>query len=269
MILMNKTLFIANMKSNWGVFVFIAGMLLVYVVTSVSMFDPESAGAMKAMFDMLPECMMKAFGFDGLGTELTGYLAHYLYGFIFVVFPMIYTIVLSNKLVAKHVDSGSMAYLLTTPNSRIQIIRTQALYIVISMLVLLSFDVAVLIATSEMIQPGLLDICPFLALNLVPYLIIVFVASISFLCSSIFNETKYSIGFGAGIPVIFFVLKMVSEISEKLDVFKYFTVYSLLDPDRILTDNAYTTILSLILVGASFLVFSLSIIIFNKRSLAI
>lgn len=266
---MNKTLFKSNIKFNWGIFAFIAGMLFIYVSTSITMFDPDSAEAMLALFEMLPEGMMKAFGFDGLGADLTSYLGSYLYGFIFLVFPMIYTIMVANKLVAKHVDSGSMAYLLTTPNSRVEIILTQAFYLISSTFILLAFEVGVLVVISESLFPGLLRVGEFLTLNLVTFLVLVVVGGISFLFSCIFNETKYSIAFGAGIPIIFFVIKMVSEISEKVDFLRYFSIYSLVNPDKIMNDGSYTSMVCLILVGVGVILYGSAIYIFNKKSLAI
>ncbi|SHH34171.1 ABC transporter permease subunit [Clostridium grantii] len=266
---MNKTLFKSNIKFNWGIFAFISGMLLIYVTTSITMFDPDGAEAMMAMFEMLPEGMIKAFGFDGLGADLTSYLASYLYGFILLVFPMIYTIMVANKLVAKHVDSGSMAYLLATPNSRVEIILTQAIYLVTSTFVLIVFEISVLIIMAESLFPGLLRIKEFISLNLVTFLVIIVVGGISFLCSCIFNETKNSIAFGAGIPIIFFVLKMVSEISEKVEFLKYFSVYSIVNPEKIMNDGSYTTMVCLILVGVAVILYGSAIYIFNKKSLAI
>lgn len=268
-ILMNKTLFIKNIKSNWGVFVFVSGMLLIYVMTSVTMFDPESADAMRAMFEVLPKGMMKAFGFDGLGTNLTSYLGGYLYGFIFLVFPLIYTVILSNKLVAKHVDTGSMAYLLSTPNSRVKIVFTQACYLIISTFVLMTFEMIALISMAEVMFPKSLDISKFLALNLVTFLVVVVVGGIGFLFSCIFNDTKNSIAFGAGIPIIFIVLKMVSEISEKVEFLKYVTIYSLVDPDKIMNDKTYTTLVCFILAAVAAIIYGSAIYIFNKKSLVI
>ena len=84
---MNKALLVANLKANWGVWLFVTLMLLIYVSTSVTMYDPTSMEKMEDMFKLLPEGMLKAFGFDNLGSDLTGYLGHYLYGFIIVIFP--------------------------------------------------------------------------------------------------------------------------------------------------------------------------------------
>jgi len=266
---MNKTLFISNIKSNWGLFVFVAGMLLIYVTTSITMFDPVSAEAMMAMFEMLPEGMIKALGFDGLGSDLTSYLGGYLYGFILLIFPLIYTVMLSIKLVVKHVDSGSMAYLLSTPNSRVEIIFTQAVYLISSTFVLLLFELTVLISMAEAMFPGHLRIGEFLVLNLLVYLVLIVVGGISFLFSCLFNDTKNSIAFGAGLPIVFFVLKMISELSERTEFLKYFTIYSIVIPERIMSDGYYTLTVCLILVAVAAILYSSAIYIFHKKSLSI
>ncbi len=266
---MNPTLFKSNIKSNWIIFVFIFGMLMIYVSTSITMFNPENADAMEAMFDMMPEGMIKAFGFVGLGTDLTTYLAGYLYGFILIVFPIIYTIIAANNLVARHVDKGSMAYLLATPNTRVKVASTQALYLVASVALLMALITGVLIGLSEAMFPGLLETGRFILLNAVTLLILLVVAGISFLSSCIFNDTKTSLAFGAGIPILFVLFKMVADISEKVEFFKYFTLYTLLNTDKVLNDNEYVLTISLILIAASAVLYSLGVFIFNKKSLAI
>lgn len=266
---MSSTLFKVNMKANWGIFVFVTGMLLIYIVVSVMMFDPDSGASIQAMLEFLPEGMLKAFGFDSLGVDLTSYLGGYLYGFIFIVFPLIYTIILSNSLVAKHVDRGSMVYLLTTPNSRVKVITTQVLYLVISTVCMFVVGIGILVALAESVHPGLLEIGPFLMLNLVTVMVIIVVASISFFFSCFFNDSRYALGGGAAVPIIFVVLKMVAEISEDLDVLRYFTIYTLIDPDKLLNDGGYAALLSLILLAVSGVIFSAGVYVFNKRSLTI
>ena len=266
---MNKALFVAHLQANWGVWLFVTLVLLIYVSTSVTMYDPTSIEKMEDMFKLLPEGMLKAFGFDNLGSDLTGYLGHYLYGFIIVIFPIIYIVLTSNKLIAKHVDSGSMAYLLTTPNSRAKIAANQAFYLLISLAALFMVDVGILIALSVSMFPGMLDVGKFLVLNLVTYLVLAVVCGVSFLFSCLFNDTRNSLAFGGGIPVAFFVIKMVSEISSDLDWLKYLTLYRIINIDRILVDGTYAVVSRLILIGAAAVLFLAAIRIFDRKSLAI
>ena len=266
---MNKTLYKANVKANWGIWLFISLMMLMYLSISITMFNPESAEAIEGMLKFMPEGVIKAFGFSNLGTDLTGYLSNYLYGFIFITFPVIYTVLVSNKLIAKHVDSGSMAYLLTTPNTRSRIASTQAIYLISSIAAIFIFNVTIGIILSESMFKGLLDINKFIALNWITLLAIVAVGGVGFFFSCLFSDTKNSLAFGGGIPILFLVIKMVTGISDSLAWLKYLTVYTFVNIDEILTSNTYVIVSSLILLGISAVLYYASITIFNRKSLSI
>lgn len=266
---MNTTLFKANVKNNLALGLFITCLLLLYTTISVGMFDPINAESMESMLSMMPEGMVKALGFDGLGTELTGYLGHYLYGFIYLVFPIIFTIITSNKLIAKHVDSGSMTYLLTTPHTRKTIARTQAIYLAFSSFMIIAINTAVAIAMSQMMFKGLLDIPAYLGLSLVTYLCIYVIGAIGFFFSCLFNDVKNSLSFGAVLPILFVVLKMVSAVSEETEFLKYFSLYSVIDVNQILTSSSYTLISSAALLLLGTVIYVISIELFDRRSLSL
>lgn len=266
---MNSTLFKATAKANWIILLVITLVILMYTTISITMFDPDNIEKMNAMLDMVPEGMLKAMGFENLGTDLTNYLSNYLYGFIFIMFPMIYCIIVSNKLIAKHVDSGSMAYLLTTPNSRVTIAATQALFLISGLAIIFTVNIIAAVTISESMFKGLLDIGKFLSLNWITYLVLTVIAGIGFLSSCIFNDTKNSLAFGAGIPIGFFVIKMISEISTELEWLKYLSIYSFIDVDTILENSQYVTFSSLFLIILIIALYFTAIIIFNRRSLSI
>ena len=62
------------------------------------------------------------------------------------------------KLVAKHIDKGSMAYLLNTHYSRIQIILTQFIVLVIGLLVLVCYATGLIIFISNLMFKGEMEI---------------------------------------------------------------------------------------------------------------
>ena len=101
------------------------------------MYDPNDMEALTSLIKLFPEELMKAMGFSNIVTDLTGYLASWLYGLL----------MLGNRLVAKMVDNSSFSYLLSTPNSRIIIIVTQGVYALTSAAVLFAalFGIGVLI----------------------------------------------------------------------------------------------------------------------------
>ncbi|MBN1685039.1 MAG: ABC transporter permease subunit [Spirochaetales bacterium] len=266
---MNKTLFLVDLKANWRVILFVSLVFMIYVLTSVLMYDPDSIEKLEQMFTLFPEGMLKALGFDTLGTDLNGYVAHYLYGFIAIIFPLIYIIVIANKLIAKHVDSGSMAYLLTTPVTRVKVAVTQAVFHVSGLILIFLIDIGVLVLLSSAVFPGSLKLASFLSLNFVTIMTLTVAGGIGFLFSCMCNDSRNSLAFGAGIPVAFFVFKMVSEIDAKLEGFKYLSVFSLIEIDKILADPAYGLGVGFILLGVSVLLYGAGVIIFNKKSLAI
>ena len=266
---MSSTLLKATLKVNWTMALGITLFIMIYISTSISMFNPESAEFIDSMMKVMPEGLMKALGFINLGTDLTQYLANYLYGFIFLVFPFIYTSVVANRIIAKHVDSGSMAYLLATPNTRIKITLTQAIYMIVSTSAIFMVLTGIGIAMCAGMYPGMLKIGLFIVLNLVTLAATLVVSGISFFFSCLFNETRLSLAFGVGIPLLFVVFRMVHSLSEKIDWLKYLTVYTVVDIERLLSGGSYAIIATLILLGVTAVLYAAGIIIFNKKSLVI
>jgi len=266
---MNKTLLKATLKANWSIGLFITLILMMYLTISITMFDPESAEAIEGMMNVLPKGMAKTFGFDQLGTELTSYLGNYLYGFIFIMFPMIYTVIVAYKLIAKLIDHGSMVYLLTTPHTRVKIAITQALYLIISIAIILGFNVFVGVILSEMMFNGMLNIGRFLALNWITFLVITTMGGIGFFFSCYFEEVKTTLAFSVAVPVLFLVFKMVSGISERTEWIRFLSLYSFIDVSRILSSTSYVIVSSVILLILASLFYIAAIIVFNRRSLSI
>lgn len=266
---MNLVLFKANFKNNLGILIFIIAMLLLYTSIAVGMFDEDSAESLEGMLKMMPEAMVKAFGFDGLGTEMTSYLANYLYGFIYLTFPTIYIVMVANGLMAKHVDSGSMTYLLTTPNTRKKIASTQAIFLMTTTFAIILINAGIAITMAQLMYKGLLDIGPYIMLNLVTFGCLYVVSSLAFFASCLFNDAKNSLSLGAAIPILFIVIKMVSAISDDLSFLKYLSLFSLINTSEILANNTYSTIVVIgTLIGGTLIYFA-SITMFDKRSLSI
>ena len=267
---MSWTLFKASFRMHWKIVLIVSLVIMMYVTISISMYDPNSVETLTDMLEMLPEGMMKAMGFDGLGTELTSYLSNYLFGFIMILFPLITTTVLANGLVAKKVDSGSMSYLLSTPNKRTKIVITQVVFMLVSITFMFAINLGVAIVMCEVSHSGMLDIQAYINLNLVTYLVTVAIGGISFLASCIFGDSKSSLSAGVGIPVMMLVAKMLSEFGDKLEFLRYVSFFSFTDVDKILGgETSYVLMASLVLIGVSILLYGASVFIFNKRSLVI
>lgn len=264
---MSFRLFKASLKSNWMLILIFYIIMLMYFSIITSMFDPKDVEKMATLMASLPPQLMKAVGFSNLSTNLTSFLGDMYYGFIAIMFPMIYCIILGNKLIAKHVENGSMTYMLSTPNSRVKIAVTQAIYTIASMTTLILMITISGIAVSASMFSGLLDIGSFMKINFCLWLLFCAISGICFFFSCVFNDSKNSLAFGAGIPVLFFVIKMLANAGDKYTWIKDLTLLSLFNPTKILAGDSSVLISCIMLTIIAVVLYLSGIIIFNRKDL--
>lgn len=263
---MIKTLFLSNMRKYWVLMLCFFLILVMYSSIAVGMFEPEDAQSLVDMFEMFPEGLMKAFGFDSFGTTLLGFLDSFLYGFIMFTFPMIFSIVLAHGLVGKLVDKGSMAYLLATPHKRIKIVFTQIVFLIVSQIIIYCAVVALMIAMSEGMYPGMLETGKFVKLNVVTLLTILAVSGVSFFFSCLFSDSKNSLAFGAGIPILFLIFRLLRALSENLSWMKYLSFYTFINSEKIFAGGSYFAAACLTLAGIIFVLYGSTVAIFDRKS---
>ena len=263
---MNLTLFKRELQSNYKIFLMIFAVLLMYTSVVTSMFDPNLGQILQQFSQTMPE-LMSAFGMSNPGSTLIEFMASYLYGFIYVVFPLIFEIIVANKIVAKYIERGSMAYLLATPISRQTIIRTQLSILWISLALLIVLLTASQIIISSILFPNQLDFSRLIYLNVGLYCLHLALSSICFFSSCLFNELKTSYLIGAGVPILFILIQMLSNIGEKLNFLKYFTVLTLFNAQEIAANegNHLHLLACLLLIGI--ILYVLGAYIFTKRDL--
>lgn len=256
-------------KANWKLLVIFLAVLTMYCAIIVVMFEPKLGDSLQALAETMPE-IFEAFGMGNTGSAtLTGFLSNYLYGFLLVLFPLVFIIILANRLVARYVDSGSMAYLLATPNKRAKIALTQAAFLLLGVIALNLFVTLLLIAISEAMFPGQLDCPRFIMLNTGLMGLHVFFSGLCFCTSCIFNDTKRSNGVGAGLTIAFVLIQMLSNANDKLESLKYATPLTLFNPDSILAGDAGAVISFLVLYIAGLILISIGIASFSRRDLHI
>lgn len=263
---MNFTLFKVNMKKNILLLVIFFAVLTMYLTIMTIMFNPDDISAMQDLADLMPEKLIDSMGFSEMITDLTSYLSSWLYGLLMFAFPMVYSIILGNRLVAKMVDNSSFAYLLSTPNSRTKIIVTQGMYALFSMLVLFSSLFLVGLVVSQAVFPGLLNIYQFFRLNITTMLVNSVIIMITFFFSCLFNETKWSLAFGAGVPIILLMLKMLGDSTPELNMLKKVSIFGFYDPIELVSGSSML-LMNLIFIGMIVVLFVGSVLVFRKKQL--
>ena len=197
---------------------------------------------------------------------LIGFMSNSFYALMAILFPMVYSIFVGNRMIAEKVDKGSMASFLSTPVSRSQITITSALYLILSLIFMWVVASIVGIISANAFQPDALDIDTFLMLNIGAFLYHFAISSICFCSSSIFNTSKNSLLIGAGLPLMFFVVSLFIKMSEDLDFLKYFTLNTLFDTSKVLSGSGYTVeFLTMGIIGL--ILYIVGIVWFQKKDI--
>lgn len=262
------TLFKRNMKTCIKPFLIIFAVICMYTGVIIYMYNPEFADMLNQYQEMMPD-MMAAVGMTGIAKSLIEWIQIYLYGFIMMLFPLIFIIILVQKLVMSYIDTGSMANLLATGNSRGKIIRTQALSAILWMVLLLGMITVVGVVSSEMMFPGELNIKRYLVLNMSTLFLQFAVTGIAFLSACVFSESRHYYTIGAGLPILFFLIQMVSNMGEKLENLKYVTIYTLLPAEDIVTGDAMFRVQDGVLLLLAVVLFGGGMWWFGRRDLSI
>ena len=264
----NKQLFILGVKSSWKTMVIFLAVLVMYFGIIIEMFNPEIGQVLIEFEKAMPE-LMAMFGMESTGTTLIDFVSSYLYGFLMPLMPMIFIIILTNRMIAHYIDRGSMAYLLAAPVKRVSIVMTQIAVLLSGILFMVVFCTVLGLAYSELRFPGQLDIPAYLMMNLGVFTLHLFIAGICFIFSCIFNEEKYSLAFGAGINILAYLFQMVRNFGTDFENLKYLTFFSLYSPRDIAEGSTDSYLGMIILTVGAVILFGLSVIIFKKKDVPV
>ena len=168
-----------------------------------------------------------------------------------VLLPMIYVMITANSLIASQVNSGSMAYILSTPTSRKTVIRTNYAYMVLSLIAM--YAVILGFALGSETIAGIIRIkanggsANMIPLRTVLYCFASFCAmfaltGICFGASAFFNKSTQSIAVGGGACILSFICCIMGLFGNKvfvsvgvgveaMNVFNYASLFTLIDTE--------------------------------------
>ena len=220
-------------KSSLKLFLVFTAVACILLTIIMTVFTPSTMENIAASSGNLP--------INPLGniSTLIDFLANQYFGMMALILPIIYVIVVGNRMIAGQVDRGSMVYSLSAPVTRNQITLTSVLFMVSSLIVMFALIAGVGIGVASLVQPGVLDNQAFLRLALGDFALQFAIAGIVFCASCIFNRSSRSLIFGAGLPILFFIADLLAGMSKDLEFFKYFSLISLFDKDALIKGTGY------------------------------
>lgn len=240
-------------------------ILMVWVYPSIA----ENTKAMEDLMKTLPEGLSKVFNLETGFNSFEGYISGKFYELLLTIILTLFIIFLSTQLVARLVDRGSMAYLLSTPTTRGKVAFTQAMVLITgTFLIMFMTTLAGFAGFALFIEDtDSLRVSRFIQLNLSAFWLFFAIGGISFLISCLLNDEKKALGLSGLMAFGFFSLDILAKLSEKLDWVSYITIYSFYKPSQIVAGEAEFLLQSASLLVIGLVAFGAGIAFFQKRDL--
>ncbi|KAI7252887.1 hypothetical protein KC345_g11438, partial [Hortaea werneckii] len=216
-----------------------------------------------------PEGVGNAFGLNNGFSSAEGFISGEYYGLILVLILAIVCVQMSTQLIAKLVDRGSMAYLLATPTTRSKVAFTQAMVLITSLFMIIAVTTLSGFAGKVWFLGSDYEfgMARFTQLNTVAFLLFFAIGGLCFLVSCACNDEKKALGISGAITFGFFTIDILAKISDKLDLLRFFTLFSFYRPGEIVQGTAAWLQVSawLLLIGLA--CFAIGIQVFRQRDL--
>lgn len=157
-----------------------------------------------------------------------------------LLLPIIFMIMASNNLISGQVDSGSMAYILSTSTKRRTVVFTQAVYLIGSLFCMFSLSTITGCVCLSLIKADVdLTYTKLIYLNLGAFFVLFCLSGLCFCTSCWFDRSKRSMAIGGGLSIFALVAAMLGLFGSqvipsvvRLDSLNYFnwaTIISLFD----------------------------------------
>ena len=235
--------------------------------------------ACKSIFDQIPEKVEIALSELGNMDIYGMIIGSIFYRIAGLLMPMVFVIMTANSLLAGQVDSSSMAYVLSTPTKRRTVTVTQMTYLVLALFAMFS----ILTVTSVIAiwicggNSFAINYGQILLFNLGAFLTMFAFAGFCFMCSAIFNRTKYSLGIGGGLTIFSLVCTILGLFGSTvipsamrisaMNFFNYLSLITLYDTVSIMAGTTAYLWKFAILLGVGIVTFIIGIFRFDKKDL--
>lgn len=263
---MSLTLFKSTVKRSWKLLLIFFAVLCFYLAVIISLVDPKDMEKVKELYGTMGS-MLSAFGIsvDAMTSPLS-YTASTFFGLLVMAFTMVFYVLQANKLIGKSVDDTSLAYTLSTPISRTKLLVTQAVYLVLSILVLFIGILATGAIALRVL--GEFDFVAYLNLVAVTFLLCTAMAMLSFFLSVAFCDSKNGARLSSGVPIALLILSMLGSAGgESTKWLLNINPFGWIDAVGIVNGAVSTWWMYIVFTVLIIILFFASIVAFNKKRL--
>lgn len=261
---MNLALYLRELRRGAFSVVVIGAVLALYIVSVVYMYDPAITENLGLIMDAMPD-MFAAFGMSNAATTMTEFLLNYLYGFLFTWVPLLLVMMAVNRMVVRPIDRGSLSSVLSSPVSRLRIAITFAMVMLTVLATTLALILVVQTTAAESLFPGELDYAELLRASAGLLCLWVFMAGLCFASACSLHDARTALWGGGGACLAMFLIEMVTQVGEGLELLQDVNPVSLFDPYALAAASVDAAWHAAILAVVGLALFALGAVAFCRR----
>lgn len=225
---LNISLFWEDFRENKKLWLTFSGLMLFFSLVSVGFYALVSGSQGNDGFATMPVYLTRLLGFDTEDKSLTGFLSSTLYEVWFLILPLIYSMVLSKRLVAEQMERRTMIYYVGSPLGRKKVIFTQGYFLLFSLFVMIGVGAFGTALFSKLFFPGELESPQFLLLNIGIFSLHAAMSGIGFFFSCV-GKNKNQVFLGEAIVLFFLAMYLFGRTWKIVSFLRYFSLVSLFD----------------------------------------
>ena len=240
-------------------------MFLVVFLVYPYIITDDTIKNLDEMMKVFPNELLKAFNMD-ITSINTAYGWLKSEGFMFVLLIVgFYSSSLGANIVLKEESDKTIEYLGTLPIKRSKIM-TNKIIVSISYIFLMVFILGVFNYIALLLS-GDFNHKQYILLSITPLLIGLPLFALNLFISTFLRKTKKTVGISLGLVFLFYVLNVLSELGEKVEILKYFSIFTLADIRNVITKISINPIMIAISIIITSILIGLSYIRYNKKEL--
>ncbi len=239
-------------------------LFLIYLVYP-SIVSDGKGNKVNEMLEAFPPELLKAFNMDIAGLDSAfGWLKSEGFVFLYLIIG-IYSCLLGSNILLKEESEKTIEYLAALPITRRKVAADK---IIVSMIYILSMIVVLgvfnMIALNISETP---DNAQLLLLSVTPVFPAIVLFALGLFISTFTHKTKKMLGISIGMVFAAYILGVISEMGEKVEGFKYLSVFTLADSRRVITKSELNPICVVISVVLLAVFIALSLVRYQKKEL--
>ena len=239
-------------------------LFLIYLVYP-SIVSDGKGNKVNEMLEAFPPELLKAFNMDIAGLDTAfGWLKSEGFVFLYLIIG-IYSCLFGSNIVLKEESEKTIEYLAALPITRRRVAVDK---IVVSMIYILSMIVILgafnIVALNISETP---DNKQLLLLSITPVFPAIVLFALGLFISTFTHKTKKMLGISIGMVFAAYILGVISEMGEKVEGFKYLSVFTLADSRRVITKAELNPVCVVISVVLFAVLIVLSLVRYQRKEL--